>query len=200
MQVRWAVPAVVALLGSVGAARAQGPEARDTSASTSRLSLFSRAELTQLEPFLAQGPIAFVEFAERPALPGVVLATEVNAPASQVAALIGDPARYPDFMPALDSVQIRARRGHSVAYEWSWQTAIFTLTGHSVLTTYPTTAAHRHRGYRLVVRNTGGDLGHGRMLYRVYPRGEDRSLIVLSSRLDLRDANYVTRQLDRARA
>jgi hypothetical protein len=51
------------------------------------------------------------------------------------------------------------------------------------------------RGYRFDIRTTGGDLGIGRVMWRVYPEGPHKSLIVFSSRLDMRDANYITRQL-----
>jgi hypothetical protein len=50
-------------------------------------------------------------------------------------------------------------------------------------------------GYRFVVRATGGDLGAGRTVWRVLPRGEGRSLLMSSSRMDLQDANYIARQL-----
>ena len=40
-------------------------------------------------------------------------------------------------------------------------------------------------------------LGRGRMLFRVHPRGAD-SLLVLSLRLDLREANFVARQVAKA--
>jgi hypothetical protein len=50
------------------------------------------------------------------------------------------------------------------------------------------------------IRNTAGDLGTGRQMWRVYPQGPNRSLVVFSSRLDMRDANYVTRQIGRQRS
>jgi hypothetical protein len=60
------------------------------------------------------------------------------------------------------------------------------------MTTYP---GNSQQGYRFDIRTLGGDLGIGRVMWRVYPDGPKRSLVVFSSRLDMRDANYLTRQL-----
>ena len=40
-------------------------------------------------------------------------------------------------------------------------------------------------------------MGTGRLVWRVYRDGPARSLVVLSMRLDLRESNYVTRQINR---
>jgi len=45
------------------------------------------------------------------------------------------------------------------------------------------------------MQNVGGDLGRGRMLWRAYPLENERSLLVFSSRIDMRASNYLTRQM-----
>lgn len=124
--------------------------------------------------------------------PAIVMAARVNASADRVAEVIRDPRSYPDFMPALDSIEIESQQGSQTAYSWSWQIAVFTLGGRNVMTTYP---GHPTRGHRIDVQSTGGDLGMGRMAWRVFPEGPDRCTLVLTSRVDMRDANYLADQL-----
>ena len=95
-------------------------------------------------------------------------------------------------MSALTSVDVQVVNGQMMAFDWTWGVTLFSLTGHNVMTTYPGNAK---RGYRFDIRTTGGDLGIGRVMWRVYPEGPNKSVIVFSSRLDMRDANYITRQL-----
>jgi len=79
-----------------------------------------------------------------------------------------------------------------MAFDWTWGVTLFSLTGHNVLTAFP---GDPKRGYRYEIRTTGGELGIGRVVWRIYPDGPKRSLVVFSSRLDMRNANYITRQL-----
>jgi hypothetical protein len=112
-----------------------------------------------------------------------------------VASVIGEPAHYPDVMPALDSVTVTSREGDAQSYDWEWHTSIFTLRGANTMERYAPPADAPQRGYRFVVRSEGGDLGTGRTVWRVIPQGPGRSLVMTSSRMDLRDANYIARQL-----
>jgi hypothetical protein len=168
------------------------------SVQTARLGLFTARDRELLAPHLERGPVALVEFAEEADLPAILIAMYIRAPAARVMDVISDPARYPSFMPALDSVDVLARRDAMTAYEWTWTTAIFTLTGNNVMTVYPRPEGRRDRPWRVESRAIGGDLGTGRIVWRIYPQDDGRSLLVLSSRLDLRDANYVTRSITAA--
>jgi hypothetical protein len=158
-----------------------------------RLGSFSPEERELLTPYLAQGPVVLTEFRNRQTdLPAVIYAARIHAPATTVAGVIGKPADYPRFMSALTSVDVQAVRGQMMAFDWTWGVTLFSLTGHNVMTTYPGGST---RGYRFDIRTTGGDLGIGRVMWRVYPEGPNKSVVVFSSRLDMRDANYITRQL-----
>ncbi len=159
------------------------------------LATFTPAELTVLEPLLASGIVSLVEFAYGDELPAVVIACTVEASADEVARVIGDPAAYPSFMPALDSVSMTGTEGDAQSYDWTWQTSIFTLRGQNAMQRFAPPDSHPERGYRFVVRQVAGDLGTGRTVWRVVPRGDGRSLIMSSSRMDLRDSNYIARQL-----
>jgi hypothetical protein len=162
-------------------------------ASVARLGAFSREELTLLTPYLSQGPVLLTEFRNRQTdLPAVIYAARIHAPAKTVAGVIGKPSDYPSFMGALTAVDVQEVKGQMTAFDWTWGVTLFSLTGRNVMTSY---AGDATRGYRFDIRTTGGDLGIGRVMWRVYPEGPHKSLIVFSSRLDMRDANYITRQL-----
>ncbi|HJL13120.1 MAG TPA: SRPBCC family protein [Polyangiaceae bacterium LLY-WYZ-15_(1-7)] len=150
-------------------------------------------ELDVLAPHLDRGPVVLAQFRPDPRLmPAVVFATRIDAPVERVAEAILHPERYPEFMPALDEIAIESRQGPQIAYSWQWQIALFTLRGRNVMTAYP---PHPTRGLRVDVLSTGGDMGEGRMSWRVRPDGPGRSLLVLTSRVDMRDANYIADRL-----
>ena len=204
-----ALLAVGALLGAAGAAsgtavgHAQAPVvppvvAPAQGADVARLSTLSAADREALAPLLARGPVALVEFTDGDALPAILLAAVVDAPAATVAAVVGDPAGYPRFMGVLDSVQVTGRHANSLSYDWTWRTALFELRGANVMTSAAPSAAHPEQGWRFGVRATGGDLGTGRFLWRIMPMGPNRSIVTLVTRLDLRESNYLARQMSQA--
>lgn len=166
-------------------------EQRD--ASRARLGTLDRAELALLAPHLGRGPVLLTEFKNRQTdLPAVIYAARIEAPAETVAAVIASPRGYPKFMQALASVHVKAEHSNITAFDWTWGVALFSFSGENVLTAFPGDADH---GYRFDIRTTGGELGIGRVSWRVHSDGPGRSLVVFSSRLDMRDANYITRQL-----
>jgi hypothetical protein len=162
-------------------------------ATVAQLGTLSPQERKLLAPHLAQGPVILTEFQNRQTdLPAVIYAAQIQAPAKTVATVIGKPNEYPRFMSALTEVDIKSTNDSMVAFDWTWGVSLFSMTGHNVMTTYP---GDDQRGYRFDIRTIGGDLGIGRVMWRVYPEGPKKSLVVFSSRLDMRDANYITRQL-----
>lgn len=162
-------------------------------ATVARLGTLNDAERDLIMPYLAQGPVLLTEFSNAQTdLPAVIYAARIHAPAPTVAAVVGKPVEYPRFMKALTSVDAHATNGSMMAFDWTWGVALFTMSGHNVMTTYP---GDPKRGYRFDIRTIGGELGIGRVMWRIYPEDDDTSLVVFSSRLDMRDANYITRQL-----
>jgi len=189
---------VVLSTSSLGAFAQEGERRDDPrDAEHARLANLTTTDRTVLAPHLERGPVALVEFRGAAELPGIHFATKVRAPADRVAAVIANPAGYPRFMPALDAVNVTDRRQNMTSYAWTWRTAVFTLRGNSVLQEYPAPRGRTDRPYRIESRATGGDLGTGRLVWRVYPQGDNESLLTLSARLDIRDANYLTRQINR---
>ncbi len=190
---------LVGLAAALCSTRAHAQAAAPVEAAESaRLSTLSGADRAALAPLLARGPVALVEFTEGDALPAILLAAEVDAPAATLAAVVGDPAGYPRFMGVLDSVAVTGRHGGSLSYDWTWRTAIFELRGSNVMTRAEPPPGHPERGWRFGIRATGGDLGTGRFLWSVLPVDDTHSLVTLATRLDLRDANYLARQMSQA--
>ncbi|HET8940176.1 MAG TPA: SRPBCC family protein [Polyangiales bacterium] len=174
----------------------QGTARAETKAQTERLDGLSKADLALLAPELARGPVALIEFAdmERDQLPAVNIAVPISASAEAVARVLSNPARFPRFMPTLDRVDIVAKHDNSVVYDWAFNLAILRMRGRNQMTIYP----GRDRSTRVTIDSLDGDLGRGRMLFRVQPTGSNDSLLVVSLRLDLREANYIARQVAKA--
>lgn len=180
------IAAFFCLLASSGFARAQNDE---------RLGSFDVRERELIAPLLDQGSVALVEFAEGEALPAVVLAARIDAQPARIAEILDHPERYASFMDLLTSSTVTGRHEATVSFDWTWQTAVFELRGTNVLTRFDPPEGRPGSGYRFELRSTHGDLGEGRIAWRVLPDGEGRSLVLLSMRLDLRDANYLSRQM-----
>lgn len=162
-------------------------------ATVARLGTLTEAERKLISPYLAQGPVLLTEFQNGETdLPAIIYAARIHAPAHTVAAVVGKPDEYPRFMKALTSVDVQSLNGSMTAFDWTWGVTLFTMSGHNVMTAYPGDA---ERGYRFDIRTLGGELGIGRTMWRIYPEGSGKSVVVFSSRLDTRDANYITRQL-----
>ncbi len=167
-------------------------------AAHAQLGTLNASERTLLSPYLEHGPVVLTEFRrEQSELPAIIYAARVRAPASVVAEVIGQPEQYPEFMEALESIRVHGSHGNTLSYEWSWQVSLFSFRGRNLMTSFPRQPGSPG-GYRFDIRAMGGDLGFGRMSWRVYPEGPNRSLVVFSSRIDMREANYITEALSAA--
>jgi len=198
------VAGVLLVTAPVRADRPQLPQAAGE-----RLRGLSTKDLARLEPHLAAGPVALIEFAntDKDRLPAINIATYVNAPVPAIVDVIGRPEHYPSFIGTADEVNVVARERDTVVYDWNWGMAIFQMEGRNVMRTYLPAAAQASRGARITIDSQSGDMGKGRTSIRVLPRdlpataqrsARARSLLVLSMRVDLRDANYVARKLSQA--
>jgi hypothetical protein len=197
-QLRYLVVAFTCF-GSVFIEQAPASAQAKAAARQGRLDGLSKDDLQRLAPELAAGPVALVEFADAQTdqLPAINIAVPVQAPADLVTRIVADPAGFPRFMPMLDSVHIVASHEHSIVYDWALDLAVLHMHGRNVMTIYPAPAGHPDTASRVVIDSEQGDLGSGRFLFRVHPRGV-ASLLVVSVRLDLREANYVARQVAKA--
>jgi len=187
--------AAACISGAVPTSAQTAPAAVDVQ--TQRLQGLTHADLNRLTAQLERGPVALIEFADSDAdqLPAINLASYVEAPAATVAKLIGAPQNYPRFVRTLDRVDVVDSSHGSTVYDWSWDLSLFHLQGRNMMTVYEPPASAPERGYRVTIDCQSGDLGTGRMLFKVIPQSPTRSLLVLSTRVDLRTANYIARQL-----
>lgn len=196
-----AAPAPVAPAPPPAPAKAAGPAPADdakTDARTQRLEALDDKERALLAPLLERGPISLVEFAQADVLPAVLVASYIDAPADLVANVVSHPKEYPTFMKTLDSVQVLSESPTQTAYKWTWQTGVLFLEGENRMTIMAPPKGKPQLGYRISVKSERGQLGEGRILWRIFPVSPKRSLISLSMRVDMRDANFVMRQLDAA--
>jgi len=168
------------------------PDAR-----TDRLSGFSKPELERLAPYLDRGPVALIEFAdtESDALPGIHIATRVSASAQRVFDVVKKPEGYPKFLPTLDEVIVIGRAPQSTVYDWRWEMAVLEFAGRNTMTVYEPSPTRVSDGYRVTIDSHSGDLGAGRISMRMLPTGANECTLLISMRMDLREANYVARQL-----
>jgi hypothetical protein len=163
----------------------------------------NRADLALLEPALQAGPVALVEFADDDAdeLPAINAAAIVHAKPSELLAVVQKPETYPGFMHTLDEVEVVRRDGPSVVYDWRWRMALLSLEGRNAMTLYAPPPDRLDAGYRVTIDSQSGDLGTGRMSLRILPHGERETLLCVSLRIDLRNANYIARKMaDAARS
>ena len=200
MAVLRGIPILAACAGLLTLAAASSALGQRFDARTDRLRGLTPKELARIEPELSRGPVLLVEFAnsKQDQLPAINIAVEVKAPAARLAALVTDPERYPTFMKTLDQVTLGQRNGPTQDYQWAWDMGPVQLAGRNIMTRYDPPPTRPQAGYRITIDSDGGDLGTGRFLVRIRPRGPHASVLVLSSRLDLRNANYIARQVARA--
>jgi hypothetical protein len=170
----------------------------EAEALTQRLEALDDGERALLAPYLKRGPVALVELSHGDNLPSVLVAAEVEAPADLAASVIATPADYPKFMRTLDHVEVLSKTPTQTAYKWTWQTGMLFLEGENRMTAFAPPKGKPELGHRISVKSERGQLGEGRLLWRVLPLGKQRSLVMLSMRIDMRDANFVMRQLDAA--
>ncbi len=191
----WLFPLVAwATLASLAPLRADaGPDAR-----SQRLEALDDRERALLAPLIERGPISLVEFSQGDTLPAVLVAGYVEAPPAEVATVISHPREYPKFMQTLDSVEVLSESPTQTAYKWTWQTGVLFLEGENRMTVLSPPRDKPELGHRISVKSERGQMGEGRLLWRVLPAGPKRSLLTLSMRVDMRDANFVMRQLDAA--
>jgi hypothetical protein len=173
-------------------------EAAPSDALHQRLDSLDDHDRKLLTPFMERGPVALVELTQPDVLPAVLVGAFVEASADSVAHVVTHPGDYPKFMPTLDHVDVLAATDSQVAYKWTWQTGVLFLEGENRMTVLHPPNDHPELGHRISIKSERGQLGEGRIMWRIYPAGQKRSLVVLSMRVDMRDANFVMRQLDAA--
>lgn len=172
--------------------RAQGADAPQQ-----RFKALSKSQRELLAPHLSAGPVLLVDFARKPALHGLHLVMHVNASADRTFHMVADPKNHRRLLPLLQKVSVKDRKGLSQGYSWSGRMALMNLQGTASVVALR--SPKPSRAHRIDMRHLTGDLGEGRTLWRIYPTSKGTCTVVISSRIDLRDANYITRTLGRGK-
>lgn len=194
--------AIISVLASSLISVTAGPARADYDVRKQRLVGLQAQELALLAPFTAAGPVALIEFADTKGdeLPAVNVVTRIAASPDQVLQVIRHPEHYPQFMGMLDEITVvqKARSpsipGAAVVYDWAWDLSLFRLSGRNIMRVYEAPPSRPGRGHRVTIDSQRGDFGAGRMVFRLLPHNDSSTLMVLSVRLDLREANYIARK------
>ncbi len=171
-------PIIIALLVlAPGLARAQAPPPR----------LPNPGELAAAKTLIDRGVVALVEPSPGPTKANILLLGKVRAPAKTAYQVVATPERYPEFMGALDEVEVTSRRGRALVYRWQWKMGGVHWRGLSAMAQAPP--------HDIAVQIMRSDLGTGRFRWHFYPEPDGTSLIAESLALDLSSGHRVIRWL-----
>ncbi|MCS6856543.1 MAG: SRPBCC family protein [Sandaracinaceae bacterium] len=153
----------------------------------------SPAEIAAIEPWLDRSLFVHVQLTEAFELPQVTVVAQARVGCEGVFEVVRDVDAYPHFMPGLDSLNVEAKEGGIIAYEWDWQAAIFSFHGRSAL--LPTANGDGRNGFRAAWETHSSDLGRSRRTLRGAPSRLDpnQCLLVMLSRHDARHGFYLAR-------
>jgi hypothetical protein len=121
-----------------------------------------------------------------PGAPRIHGATLVRAPAGTIKAVLLDPAHYRALIPALVGSDEIARTGDVRRLAWELEVPLFNLSGALNLRPLPD-------GVELVL--TEGDLAPGRVVFRMAPRPDGRTMLEIDAQLDVRRSSWFLRKV-----
>lgn len=155
----------------------------------------SASDLSTLDPYIRFGIAGIVEFVPPGDVPHVAIIGDVARNARQTALLLTDIGELPRTLPAMSSVSNIQAVGQTSTFDWAFTVGPVDLRGQSTLTPFIGPPERTSAAHRIVLEYTAGDLGLGRVLYRIIPTGTDTCRVVIVGRIDISDANYVSREL-----
>lgn len=147
----------------------------------------NEAELTAARSLIDRGMIAVVEPSVGTARANLMLLAPARASAERAFQVVAQPELYPEFMGALDEVDVTSRRGGTLVYSWQWRMGGAPWQGVSAMAFAPPRD--------ISVRIMRSDLGTGQFRWHFYPAGESSSLIAESLTLDLSGGHRIIQWL-----
>jgi ribosome-associated toxin RatA of RatAB toxin-antitoxin module len=160
-----------------------GPVPRFTS-----LPLGTRAmELSRLERLLRHGQLAVIESHEDGTLKQAALFATVDAPKDKLAAIIGAPGKYPEFIPNFAEQEVTPEADGRLRMRWELEVPLTNLEGSSLMSFEPDGAVD--------VVAVEGDIKRGRWRWELHPLDAARTLPVHYAYSDVRESSWVTRKL-----
>lgn len=180
---RAAAPAVA--LADGGAA----PAPRTDGAPVRLLQAPTAAVLAALRPLLTRGPAFIVRDADAGPDARITLVTLANASAAGVRRVVTTPSEYPTFMPILRGVEILSHRESRTAFRFEVAAPLFSVNALCEM---------REIGERRVdVIVTQSETGPGGSRWDLFPDGDARSVVALTTWGDPSEGHWLLRQLAR---
>lgn len=138
---------------------------------------------------LAQrGEVALVQSRPDGTLAQVAVMARYDQPPAAAWAVASDPARYPEFMPTVERIEILERTAERIRYVHVFKVPLIELSVLSEMRLLP-----RHR---LAMRITGGDLKRGTYAWEFLPAdGGRQTLALFYANTDIREQSWFLEKL-----
>lgn len=111
--------------------------------------------------------------------------------AAQASAIVSDPSQYKAMSPSVDSIEVHETKGSRTTFTSTVRIPFGSITN--------VIALDRVGPERVDTRFVGGDLKTGQFRWSFVPGTERRSSVIYSLKTDVREANWMIRQLTRIR-
>jgi hypothetical protein len=144
------------------------------------------ANLTAALDAAAGADVVVFDLPAVPGAPRIHAVTLVRAPAATIKAVLLDPTRYQALLPALVGSDEIARTGDVRRLAWELEVPLFNLSGALALRPLPD-------GVEMLL--TDGDLAPGRIVFRMAPRPDGRTMLEIDAQLDVRRSSWFLRQV-----
>jgi ribosome-associated toxin RatA of RatAB toxin-antitoxin module len=154
----------------------------------SRLALDTKGiDLSKVAKLLRHGQLALIESYPDGALKQVALLAEVNASPEQMAKIVQDPAKYPEFIPNFAEQKVTPTDDGKLKMEWELEVPMVNLTGISMMTI--------EKDGSVDVVAIEGDIKRGRWRWEFNQRPNGITIPVHYAYSDVREASWVTKMI-----
>lgn len=173
-------------------AHLEGREPQTIVAKTGPVPPFRRLELgvdalKPLKGLLAHGQLALIESHPDGSLAQAAILGVVAASKADLARIVQDPAKYPDFMPNFAEQTVKKRPDGKLAMTWELDVPLKNLEGTSLMTI--------EEDGSVDVVATSGDIARGRWRWEFLPFGPSKTLGVHYAYSDVRESSWVTKKV-----
>lgn len=153
---------------------------------------FARLELPErtraaVRKLIAFGPLAIIESNTDGTLKQCVLLADVAASKEQLAKIIHQPGRYPEFLPNIAEQKVVDAGGGKLKLAYELDVPLANLEGESLM--------EIEASGDVEVVATGGDITRGRWRWELTALGPDRSMPIHYAYSDVRETSFFVRKL-----
>ncbi len=144
-------------------------------------------DLSRLKGLLAHGQLALIESYPDGTLMQTAILGVVEAPKEKIAAIVQDPAKYPEFIPNFAEQNVTPKGKNQLHMEWELEVPMKNLEGTSLMTIEDDGSVD--------VVATSGDITRGRWRWEFTPFGEGKTIPVHYAYSDVRESSWVTKKI-----